>query len=181
MRRVTFAVGIVLLAATCASADVTDVGANGFDVTIVATIQAARHEVYRKIVHSVGEWWSPDHTFSGDPHNLSIEDKPMGCFCEKLPNGGGVRHMEVLTVMPDKTLVLAGALGPLQSLAVTANMRIALEAGGGGTTLTLTYAVGGYLPNGMNTWAGTLDRVLTEQVKRLKNYVERGDPGAEPK
>ena len=37
------------------------------------------------------------------------------------------------------------------------------------------------MPNGMNTWAATVNGVLTEQVKRLKNYVERGDPVAEPK
>jgi hypothetical protein len=36
--------------------------------------------------------------------------------------------------------------------------------------------VTGYLPAGMNTWAAPVDSVLTEQVTRLKNYVERGDP-----
>jgi hypothetical protein len=41
----------------------------------------------------------------------------------------------------------------------------------------VTYAVGGYLPAGMNTLATPVDSVLTAQVTRLKNYIERGDPG----
>ena len=41
---------------------------------------------------------------------------------------------------------------------------------------SVTYAVSGYLPAGMNTWAAPVDSVLTGQFIRLKNYVERGDP-----
>ena len=46
----------------------------------------------------------------------------------------------------------------------------------GGTKLEVTYAVAGYLPAGMNTWAAPVDGVLEEQFTRLKNYVETGDP-----
>ena len=86
------------------------------------------------------------HTFSGNWHNLSIEEKPGGCFCEKLPNDGGVRHMEVMFVAPGKTIALAGGLGPLQSIAATGSMRIQLAPAEGGTKLEVTYAVVGYLP-----------------------------------
>src|SRR5260221_553575 len=112
----------------------------------------------------------------GDSHNLSIEEKPMGCFCEKLPNQGAVRHMEVVYLVPGKSLVLSGALGPLQSLAATGSMTIQLSAAEGGTKLAVGYAVTGYLPAGMNTWAAPVDAVITEQFSRLKNLVERGDP-----
>lgn len=122
----------------------------------------------------MGEWWDASHTFSGDAHNLTIEEKPGGCFCEKLPNGGGVRHMEVVNVTPGKTLVLRGALGPLQSVAATGAMSFQLSAEGPGTRLALTYAVTGYLPAGMNTWAAPVDSVLTEQMNRLKGLIEKG-------
>src|SRR3984957_13695225 len=108
------------------SAAVVDSAPNGFVVKTSVTIQAFPQEVYRRLVHNVGDWWDSAHTFSGDAHNLSIEEKPMGCFCEKLPNQGGARHMEVLTVMPNKALVLTGALGPLQALATTGSMQIEL-------------------------------------------------------
>jgi hypothetical protein len=56
-------------------------------------------------------------------------------------------------------------------------MTIQLSSSPSGTKLEVTYAVGGYLPAGMNTLATPVDSVLTAQVTRLKNYIERGDPG----
>jgi hypothetical protein len=102
----------------------------------------------------------------------------MGCFCEKLPNQGGVRHMEVVRFAPGKTLVLSGALGPLQSMAVAANLTIQIAPAGTGAKLEATYAVTGYYPGGLNTLASPVDGVLNDQFTRLKNYIEHGDPAA---
>jgi hypothetical protein len=88
--------------------------------------------------------------------------------------------MEVVTAMPGKLLVLSGAVGPLQSLAATGTMTFGLAAADRGTKLTVTYAVAGYLPKGMQVWAAPVDGVLTEQFTRLKNYVEHGDPAEKP-
>jgi hypothetical protein len=44
------------------------------------------------------------------------------------------------------------------------------------TKLEFTYAVTGYLPAGLNTWAVPVDSVLKEQLTRLKNYIEHGNP-----
>lgn len=152
-----------------------DSSSAGFTVKITLSIHAAPGDVYRKLIQA-GDWWSSQHTFSGSSRNLTIEERPMGCFCEKLPAGGGVRHMEVVHVVPGKALGMTGALGPLQSIAATGNMAIRLSPAEGGTRLELVYAVTGYLPAGMNTWAAPVDTVLTEQFTRLKNYIERGDP-----
>jgi hypothetical protein len=84
--------------------------------------------------------------------------------------------MEVVMLVPGKTLGLTGALGPLQSIAAAGNMRIQLSPADGGTKLDVTYLVTGYLPAGMNTWAAPVDSVLTEQFTRLKNYIEHGTP-----
>lgn len=173
---VLFAIAVLALAARYAAAEVADSSSAGFTVKIAVSVHAAPGDVYRALVH-VGEWWSSQHTYSGSAHNLSIEEKPMGCFCEKLPAGGSVRHMEVVHVAPGKVLGMAGALGPLQSMAAAGNMAIRLNPAEGGTKLELVYNVTGYLPAGMNTWAAPVDAMLTEQVTRLKNYIERGDPG----
>ncbi len=159
-----------------APAEILDSSAGGFTVRTTLAIQASPEEVYRRFVHDVDDWWSPRHTFSGDAHNLSIEEKAMGCFCEKLPGGGSVRHMEVVFLAPGKTLRLAGALGPMQSIAAAGSMTIQLSPSEGGTKLELTYTVTGYLPAGMNTWAAPVDGVLKEQFTRLKDYIERGNP-----
>ena len=128
-------------------ADVADSASNGFTVKLAVTIQAPPQDVYQRLVHNVGDWWDPAHTFSGDAHNLSIDDKPMGCFCEKLPGGGGALHMQVINADPDKMLVFTGGLGPLQSMAVTGSMTIQLGAvRDDGTKLAVTYAVTGYCP-----------------------------------
>jgi len=175
--------GIVILALACAiapawlAAEVVDSSAAGFTVKETVNIQAAPQDVYAKIFR-VGDWWSPAHTFSHDAHNLTIEEKAGGCFCEKLPSGGGVKFMEVVYVAPAKAIVLHGALGPLQSLAASGTMRIQLTAADGGTKVEVTYSVSGYLAAGMNTWAAPVDGVLKEQFTRLKSLMEHGDPAA---
>ena len=174
---IVFALVLAALSPGWVKAEVADSSANGFTVKLAFNINAAPDEVYRKLIH-VGDWWNSEHTFSGDAHNLSIEERPMGCFCEKLPNQGAVRHMEVVNFSPGKTLVLSGGLGPLQSLAATGSMTISLAAAEGGTKLAVTYAVTGYLPAGMNALAAPVDGVVREQFTRLKNYLERGDPKA---
>ena len=143
-----------------------------------SAIQASPEDTYRKLVHNVGDWWSSAHTFSGDAHNLTIDEKATGCFCEKLPNGGSVRHLEVVNIAPAKTVVLIGGFGPLQSVAATGSLSFQLSAVSGGTKLDVTSAVAGYVPAGLNTWAGPVDTVLSEQVTRLKNYIERGNAAA---
>ena len=91
MRKAAILAGLVsILAPLCATPEVLDSAGNGFTVKVAFTVKAAPADVYNKLVHDIGEWWNPEHTFSGSAHNLSIDDKPMGCFCEKLPGGGGV-------------------------------------------------------------------------------------------
>jgi len=167
---------VFVLAPASASAEITDASASGFTIKITLNVQASPDDVYRKLIRNAGDWWDPSHTFSGNSHNLTIEEKPGGCFCEKLPEGGGVRHMEVAYLAPGKQLVLLGALGPMQSLAVTGAMTIKFSPLDRGTKLEVTYAVAGYLPTGMNTFAAPVDGVLIGLFTRFKNYTEHGNP-----
>jgi uncharacterized protein YndB with AHSA1/START domain len=160
-----------------AMADVADSAASGFTVKISVDIDAAPDEVFSSIM-KIGQWWSPDHTFSGDAHNLSLEDRVGGCLCEKLPDQGGVRHMEVVYLAHGETLRLEGGLGPLQAIGANGTMSFGLSPSTDGTKLDVTYVVSGYFPEGMNTLASPVDGVLTEQIHRLKNYVESGSPTA---
>jgi hypothetical protein len=167
---------VFLFAATLTPAEVADASANGFTVKISLNVQASPNDVYGKLVRNVGDWWDSSHTFSGNSHNLTIDEKPGGCFCEKLPDGGGVRHMEVAYFSAGKQLVLLGGLGPLQSLAVTGSMTIKFSPSDSGTKLEMVYTVVGYLPGGMNTLAAPVDSVLTGLLTRLKKFTEHGDP-----
>lgn len=175
IRKILLAIIFCVAGAGLAAAEVADSSAGGFTVKSTFTIQASPAEVYRRLIH-VGDWWDSEHTYSGDAHNLTIEEKAGGCFCERLADGGSVRHLEVLFVAPGKTLRMGGGLGPLQGIASSGSMTIKLSRADGGTKLEMTYAVAGYLPSGMNTLAEPVDSVLTGQFTRLKNLSERGDP-----
>jgi hypothetical protein len=48
----------------------------------------------------------------------------------------------------------------------------ALKPSEGGTNVTQSYVVGGYIRGGMEQWAPKVDRVLHEQLERLQRFVE---------
>jgi uncharacterized protein YndB with AHSA1/START domain len=164
----------VMAMAPAARSEVVDAQTGGFTVRESVTIAAPPTRVWDALAH-VGGWWDPSHTYSGDAANLSIVLRPGGLWQETLPDGGGVRHMVVLA-KPAHLLRLEGALGPLQALGVAGHLTFALEPSGGATTVTQTYDVGGHAPGGLDKLAAPVDRVLTEQLDRLKRYVETGSP-----
>ena len=43
----------------------------------------------------IGKWWDPEHTYSGDSRNLTLEPFVRGCFCEKLSLYAGIEHATV--------------------------------------------------------------------------------------
>jgi uncharacterized protein YndB with AHSA1/START domain len=163
----------LILFALRADASVTTVSPNGFVVTLDATVAANRDRVYRALVGDVGAWWSSEHTFSGDSRNLSMDARPGGCLCERLPGGGGVEHLRVVFARPGELLRLSGALGPLQPSAVTGTMTWTLTASNDSTRVTLTYAVGGFREGGFADIAPAVDAVLSDQLNRLKAFVEK--------
>jgi uncharacterized protein YndB with AHSA1/START domain len=156
-----------------ATAAVVDVALNGFTVRVTTHIAAPPNRVYAELI-TPAHWWSSDHTFSGDAANLSLDAKAGGCWCEKLPGGGSVMHLTVIYADPGKVLRLRGALGPFQGSGVDGAMTWALKASGGGTDLSLVYTLGGYNKDGFGQWSQAADRVLADQVTRLKRFVEAG-------
>lgn len=163
----------MLCVSSAATAEVMDAQDNGFAVRLAVDIAAPPPVVFRVVTEQVGSWWSSSHTFSGDAANLSMEARPGGCFCEKMPNGG-VRHMTVTHVMAPGTLVLNGGLGPLGTMASAGAMQLTFTAQGGATHVEMTYNVSGYAPGGLKPMAPLVDGVLAEQMKRLKAFVETG-------
>ena len=116
---------------------------------------------------NVGTWWSGDHTYSGKAENLSLALQPGGCWCEKLPNGGGVEHMRVAYVEPGKHVLLTGALGPLLYLATTGVLDVQFKPSAKGTQVIFDYRAAGFFNGGADKIAPGVDAVLGEQVKRF--------------
>jgi len=163
-----------------AVADVVDAEAGGFTSVNETTVDAPRDEVWQSAITEISQWWSSDHTVSGEASRLRIDARPQGCFCEDLGEGAGVVHMTVTTHSPIAMLRLTGGLGPLGLMGVDGNMTWEFSDADAGTWVRFTYAVGGYRPGGLDSIAGPVDKVIGEALLRLKAYVETGDAELSP-
>jgi uncharacterized protein YndB with AHSA1/START domain len=152
------------------------VTSSGFLVKLEANMNAPAAKVYDALVVQIGSWWDPEHTYSHDAKNLSIDPRPGGCFCEKLSNGGGVEHLRVVYIVPRETVRFSGALGPLQASGVTGSLTWKLTGGTGTTRVQLWYSVGGFIDGGFETIAPAVETMLRDQLNRLKLFVETGNP-----
>jgi hypothetical protein len=149
---------------------------NGFLVKLEASVSAPKPKVYDALLGQVGSWWNPEHTYSHDAKNLSIDARPGGCFCEKLPNGGGVEHLRVVYIAPGEVLRLSGGLGPLQSSGLAGSLTWKLTGDGDNTRIQLSYSVGGFIEGGFEKMAPAVESMLSDQLNRLKLFVETGNP-----
>ena len=157
---------------SAANAEVTDSAAHGFSSSNSVTVATDRFAAFDAMVNDVGEWWSDDHTMSGIAASLYIEPETPGCFCEVLPNDGGVVHMTVTFVNRGVMLRLTGGLGPLGLMGVNGNMTWEFADHDEGTLITLKYAVGGYMNGGLDTVATAVDNVLLQQLQSLKAHID---------
>lgn len=135
-------------------------------------------QVWQVLIAPAG-WWNPVHSWSGDAANLFLDPQAGGCFCELLPKPegapdaarrGSIEHMRVIAAMPPKLLRLSGALGPLQGEALVGTLTIVLKPlpdEGGGTHLTWSYVVGGFMRMKVDDIAPRVDEVLVDQFARL--------------
>jgi hypothetical protein len=160
----------LIASASPAAAEVVSASSNGFEVRQTVNLvvpPASAFDAFRDIA----AWWDPEHTYSGDSANLSLALVPGGCFCERLPKGGGIEHMRVTYIEPGKHVVLTGALGPLLYEAVTGVMDVQVKTIAGGAQLTLDYKAAGFAKGGADKLAPAVDSVLAGQMKRYRAYA----------
>lgn len=160
-----------LLATTPAMAEVKSVTDAGFEVVATATVKATPEASYYAL-RMPGAWWSDEHSYSGDSAYMTIDARAGGCFCEKMADGGTIEHGRIVYAQPGKMLRLTGGLGPLQSEAVTGTLTWTIEPVPGGAKITQRYVVGGYVPGGMEKLVPIVDKVLGEQLSRLKALLD---------
>jgi uncharacterized protein YndB with AHSA1/START domain len=165
------AILIAVALAAPASAKVVADNAAGFAIEHEAVIAASPQRVYAAIGQPA-RWWSSAHSWSGKAANLTLDLRAGGCFCERLPGGGGVEHARVVMAWPGKLVRMTGALGPLQSEALAATLTWELKPAPGGTQVKLTYVVAGFARTARAALPGAVDGVLGEQLTRLKAFAE---------
>ena len=131
--------------------------ADGFLIEHRFTIATPAAKVWESLQHPE-RWWPADHTWSGKRENLSLVADSGGCFCERW-DGNSVEHGRVVLVMPGKMLRLDAALGPLQELAISGVITIALEEKDGMTAMVVTHRISGDASHKLDAFAPIVDQV----------------------
>ena len=171
---------LLLLQFASAHSEVLDVGATGFQVQERAHIAATPDRIYAALIDP-RHWWGSSHTFSGNAANLTLDARAGGCWCESMPDGGSVQHMVVVYAEPGKVLRLRGALGPFQGTGTEGAITWTVIPAGLGSDVTLDSVDGGYMKGGFASIAPIADKVMGEQIARLKAYIETGSPDSASK
>ncbi len=164
--------GASTLIAMPGQAEVTASAEHGFISSHELVLEATPEEVWQALTGGVADWWDSAHSHSGDAANFTLDAVAGGCFCEALPEGGSVMHMQVVYAAPGRLLRLSGGLGPLQGMGVSGAMSFSLEAAEGERTLLrYLYVVSGYAPGGLAGLAEPVDAVQHGQLQRLAAYL----------
>lgn len=168
------AMAAAMILAPAAHAKVVDQGEAGFTVAHTAQVAATPADVW-KMLRMPQNWWSKDHSWSGDAANFWLDSQAGGCFCEKLPDAGSgvgsVQHARILFSQPNRMLRLSGAFGPLQGEALAATLTIQIKETPTGSALRFDYVVGGYMRFKVAEIAPAVDTVIGEQLIGLANAL----------
>jgi uncharacterized protein YndB with AHSA1/START domain len=171
----TAAAFIAAALAAPAPAEVKQAAPASFEVESTVTVPVSPEQAW-EVLRAPQRWWNPEHTYSGDAAKLYLDAQATGCFCERMGEGatrGSVEHGHIVYVQPPRMIRMTSALGPLQAEAVAGTMTWKVDPGeGGGAVITINYVVGGHMRQGGEALAPLVDRVLTEQLTRLKAAIE---------
>jgi len=165
----------LLILPVSAAAEVVSASDHGFEVQQSVNLVIPQPKAFAAF-GQIGQWWSKDHTYSGDAARMSLQLRPGGCFCETFEDGGGIEHMHVTLVRPEEQVVLTGSLGPLLYQATAGVMDIKVERIAGGSRVTMNYRVAGFANGNGVELAPQVDQVLGEQMKRFRVYAAGGAP-----
>ncbi len=164
MRQAIFA-GVMALVPLCAGAEVKSATPESMLIEHRFTIAAPAARVWETLLHPE-RWWPADHSWSGKRENFSLDATVGGCFCERW-DGNGVEHGRVVMLMPGQLLRLDAALGPLQELAISGVINVALEEKDGTTTMVVTHRVSGDATHKLDGFAPIVDQVNGLQFGNL--------------
>lgn len=121
--------------------------------------------LWRRLVDPAS-WWHPDHTYSGDAANLSLDATAGGLWREDW-DGGSVSHGQVLYVNPGKTLRLEAPFGPLQALGAYTIWTISIRPAGDGSLVVFDEVSTGPPGADLARIAPAVDQVKSEAIRRL--------------
>ncbi len=165
---------VLLLLACCptgALAEVVAASAGGFSLRIETPTRSTPTQAYDAFL-AIERWWDPEHSYTGQAENLSLDVSPGGAFLERLDDGGFVVHLSLVYAKPGRELRFLGGLGPLQGMGLGGTMTILFEATDDGSQAVMLYNVSGFAAGGLEGLAPIVDRVQTGQMARFAAYAD---------
>ena len=170
LRRITCLTVTALLLFTNARGEIVSASASHYVLRHEATTAMSPAATWQRLVDPAS-WWHPDHTYSGDAANLSLDLEAGGLWKEEWP-GGSVAHGKVVFVAPGDTLRLEAPFGPLQGIGAWTVWTISLEPIAGGTRVVFDETSIGPPTADLAELAKAVDFVKGEAMRRL-TAVER--------
>jgi uncharacterized protein YndB with AHSA1/START domain len=161
---------LLLLSPTLAGAELKQSAADGAFIEHRFQIAATPAVAWQTLVHPE-RWWPADHTWSGAATNLSLAPEAGGCFCERW-DGGSAEHARVAMARPGELLRMRGSLGPLQEMALTGVLTVALAAKGDGTEAVVTYRLSGDASHKLDGFVAVVDQVIGLQFGSFAKAVK---------
>jgi len=159
-------VSVAIALPISAHSEVISAAPDHFTLKLEAETELTPDEVWERLIVPA-DWWLPDHSFSGDSENLSLNPTPGGLWREDWDDGS-VWHGTVLQAQPGKVLRLSAPFGPLQDMAVTSIWTITLTpTESGGTLITFDHVTNGSDVSNLQDIAPAVDFVKSQALESL--------------
>lgn len=158
---------IVAMLSFCASAqaEVLEASDSHFVLRHEATDSRRPDELWARLIEPAA-WWHPEHTYSGDAANLSLDPVAGGLWLERWA-GGSIAHGVVILVQDGVLLRMNAPFGPLQETGAYTVWTITISADGDGSRVVFDEVATGHPGAGLDELAAAVDFVKTEAIGRL--------------
>lgn len=148
-----------------AEAEIVSAGPGHFELRHEAISPLPPDALWERLVDP-SRWWHPDHTYSGDAGNLSLDLRAGGLWAERWADGE-TAHGEVLLFRKGELLRLSAPFGPLQGMGAYAVWTIRISAEGDGSLVVFEEVATGPPSADLEQIAGAVDYVKSEAIARL--------------
>lgn len=163
--RVTLSAAALLSLAVSAQAEIVESSDSHYVLRQEATDSRSAEELWERLLDPA-TWWHPDHTYSGNAGNLSLDARAGGLWLERW-DGGSIAHGEVLLVQDGAVLRMNAPFGPLQEAGAYTIWTITISAEGDGSRVVFDEVATARPGAGMDELAKAVDYVKTEAIGRL--------------
>ncbi len=135
------------------------------------SVRAPAERVWRALTEEIGAWWRPGFYALGNAKGMRLEPTIGGRMYEHADDGSAVVWFTVIGIQPGRSLDLAGHISLSFGGPAVAMVRFDVVASGKSTTVKVSEARVGSIPEGCAASAKQGWRMLLDEG--LKAYCER--------